>query len=38
MKFEVVCFGSAMTDAFVKTNADDHNGNILIPSDHKMLM
>ena len=36
--FDVVCFGSAVLDAFVKTNADEKDGNILIPYGCKMLM
>lgn len=38
MKFDVVCFGSAVVDAFVKTNAPEKNGKILIPYGCKILM
>ena len=37
-KFEVVCFGSAVIDAFVKTNLREDSKNIMIPFGCKMLM
>lgn len=37
-KFEVVCFGSAIVDAFVKTDFKEDSKNIIIPFGCKMLM
>lgn len=37
-KFEVVCFGSAVVDAFVKTDFKEDSKNIIIPFGCKMLM
>ena len=37
-KFEVVCFGSAVVDAFVKTDFEEDSKNIIIPFGCKMLM
>jgi len=37
-KFEVVCFGSAVVDAFVKTDFEENSNNIIIPYGCKMLM
>jgi ribokinase len=37
-KFEVVCFGSAVVDAFVKINFKEDSKKIMIPSGSKMLM
>lgn len=37
-KFEVVCFGSAVLDVFVKTNFKEDSRNIIIPFGCKMLM
>ena len=37
-KFKVVCFGSAVVDAFVRTNFQEENKNLLIPLGGKMLM
>ena len=36
--FEVVCFGSAVVDAFVKTDFKEDSKNIIIPFGCKMLM
>ena len=37
-KFEVVCFGSAVIDAFVKTDFKEDSKKIMIPFGCKMLM
>lgn len=37
-KFEVVCFGSAVVDAFVKINFKEDSKKIMIPFGSKMLM
>lgn len=38
MKFDVVCFGSAMVDAFVETRTKESGGNLIIPYGSKQLM
>lgn len=37
-KFEVVCFGSAMVDAFVQTDTTEERGHLIIPYGCKQLM
>jgi|TARA_Y100000310_G_scaffold14096_1_gene14316 ribokinase len=37
-KFEVVCFGSAIIDAFLKVDLKEENKNLLIRSGSKILM
>ena len=37
-RFEVVCFGSAVVDAFLKTDFKEDSKNIIIPFGCKMLM
>lgn len=37
-KFDVVCFGSAVVDAFVKTHFKEDSNKIMIPFGCKMLM
>ena len=38
MKFDVVCFGSAVVDALVETDAKEVNGYIMFPHECKMLV
>ncbi|MEX0933071.1 MAG: carbohydrate kinase family protein [Candidatus Pacearchaeota archaeon] len=38
MKFDVVCFGSAMIDAFMETNTLEEKGHLMIPYGCKQLL